>query len=46
VMLQFVQRLGFDLADALARDFEDSARFFQGVSQGQRALWGTLALWA
>ena len=30
-MAQFAQRFGFDLADALARDREVLADFFQGV---------------
>src|SRR5580704_3268853 len=30
-MLQLADRLGFDLADPLAGDFEDAAHLFQGV---------------
>src|SRR6202008_2778624 len=31
-MLQLADRLGLDLADALAGDFENPAHFFEGVS--------------
>src|SRR5258708_11280067 len=32
VMLQLVERLGFDLSDALARDLEDDPRFLEGIA--------------